>query len=144
MGDRVLVAPYGMNTEIPLTDRLALSKNWTSGGCISGMGRHWGYDYLSRPHLSGHAATLMPVIPMYHDGFISAVLIFTQHPQEIYPLGQWEGPFIPWLFCKNFCSEDCMKHESSLSLFTTLHFLFHDAALNTCEDRCPSSSLKKR
>ena len=138
LGDRLVVAPHGPAMEIPLTDSVAQHRNWTSGGCISGMGRHWGYDMVSAPHLSGYSFTLMPVVPMYHDGFVSAVLFFVHQTQEVWPIGQWEGPFIPYLFCKNFCSDECMRKEETLSVFSTMHFLFHDASLNTCNDRCPS------
>ena len=99
------------------------------------MGRHYGYDMSSRPRLSGFSDLLMPVVPMYSNGSISAVLFFTDNPQKIYPVGQWEGPFPRFLFCKNFCSNDCMKHESSMKFYTTMHFLFHDPALNLCDER---------
>ena len=139
LGDRLIVAP---NSEfpmtVPLTEDLAMRNNYTRGGCISGMGRHAGFDLVSNPHLSGYSFTLMPVIPMYHDGFVSAILFFAHQSQEYWPVGQWEGPFIPYLFCKNFCSDNCMEKESGFSLFSTMHFLFHDPALNTCDNRCPN------
>ncbi|EFC35561.1 hypothetical protein NAEGRDRAFT_60085 [Naegleria gruberi] len=139
IGDRLIVQPGKLNFEIPLTDKLATARQFIKGACISGMGTHFGYDVYTAPHLSGWSKTLVPVIPMYHEGQVSAVLFYSHSVQECYPIGQWEGPFIPWLFCKNFCSDDCMKHESSLTMFTTMHFLFHDADLNTCPERCPGS-----
>ncbi|KAL9645446.1 hypothetical protein ABK040_002644 [Willaertia magna] len=144
VGDRVVVSPQGAKFEVPILEKTAQQQNWTSGGCIEGMGRHWGYDFTSKPHLSGHASSLMPVIPMYHEGFISAVLVFTHEVQKVWPVGNWEGPFNPTLFCYNFCTDECMKHESTFSFYTTLHFLFHDASENKCDSRCPNGYKHKR
>ncbi|EFC40045.1 hypothetical protein NAEGRDRAFT_81112 [Naegleria gruberi] len=143
LGDRLLVAPNSkFPISVPLTEAEADKAQFTKGGCITGMGTHWGFDLVEHPNLSGYSYTLMPVIPMYHDGFVSAILFYTHQLQELWPVGQWEGPFIPSLFCKNFCSDNCMEKESSFRVFSTMHFLFHDASLNKCDDRCPSMKKK--
>lgn len=135
-GDRLILAPTKAALAIPLNTTAATVQKWTKGGCIGGMGTHWGLDLKTGPLLSGYSANLVPAVPMYVNGTVSAVLFYA--PKSQMP-GQWEGPFPRSIFCMNFCSSNCMEHEGTFSFYATMHFLFHDPALNSCETRCEQS-----
>lgn len=49
IGDRIIINPDGINQRIPANEDEAAAKQWTSGACINGMGRHWEYDLVTAP-----------------------------------------------------------------------------------------------
>jgi len=135
IGDQVVVGQGTANFVVPTTDSVAADENWTSGGCIKGMGTHWGFDLQTAPIISHKIENLFPIMPMYHDGQISAILIAVDHALLVYPIGSWEGPFVPALFCYNFCDPSCTFDTTFIS---TMHYFFTDYSQNTCDSHCPS------
>jgi WAS/WASL-interacting protein len=133
VGDQLVVTGSGQTMSIPLTSDDAANAEWTSGGCISKMGRHWGYDLSSAPYLSGQTANLFPFVSMYNEDTsdISAVLLQTANSVLVEPFGDFEAYFISSLFCLNFCSNCTMDAP-----LATMHFLFVDPSTLSCASRC--------
>lgn len=134
LGDRLLI-----NGEfpIPVQESEAKATGWFRGNCIKRMGTHWSYDLSSPGHMTWNASSMVPVMPMYlGNGKIHAILFASPDAQRIEPFGEWEGPFTRGLFCYNWCKEDSKAcgNFSNISFWTSLHFLFSDPDLATCED----------
>lgn len=132
IGTQVVINQGALNFNVPLRDDDAVLAKWTAGNCISGMGTHWAYDLISAPKLSYKAEQTVPLFPMYFNGTISAFLVDTATFQDIEPVGVWEGPFLPSLFCKNLCK--ACDWDSKLT--STLHFLLTDHSTLSCTDPC--------
>jgi len=107
IGFQAVINQGGVNVAIPLTDTQAEDENWTNGSCIIYMGRHWAYDLQSAPTFSWKYANLLPLEPMYENGKLVTFLISYGAIELVEPAGDWEGPFIPSLFCENFCADGC-------------------------------------
>jgi len=140
LGDRVIVNQGITNFSIPLTYIDAGAQNWSVGGCIEKMGRHWSYDLATMPNESWKIDSLMPVMPMYSNqtGQITAILVNTRVVQYTEPVyGIYEEPLPGPLMCYNWCSIDCVIGEIGLHpLWNTLHFFFTDPQLNKCPSHC--------
>jgi len=132
IGNQVVINQDSINFNVPLTDVEAVNAKWAQGNCISGMGTHWAYDWISAPTLSYRAEQTVPLMPMYYNGTITAFLVDTASFQDVEPVSIWEGPFISSLFCKNLC-KGC-SWDSTLT--STLHFLFHDHSTVHCPTQC--------
>jgi len=132
IGDRVVINQGSLNFNVPVTDKAAAAAKWAPGNCIPGMGTHWSYDLGSAPVLSYKIAQTVPVFPMYNNGAISAFFVESATFQDIEPVGVWEGPFIPALFCKNLCK--ACAWDSGLT--STLHFLLQDHSKISCSSPC--------
>ncbi len=118
---------------IPLTMSDAESNGWVMGNCISKMGIHHAYDLLQPGGQTWNSSSLVPVLPMYspETGGVNAVLFAFPHLEMIEIFGEWEGPFTPGLFCKNWCANSgCMWPD--VTVWTTMHWMFHDPSLNNC------------
>jgi hypothetical protein len=141
VGDRlVLLDNSEQGFEIPTTMSRAVQNKWSRGNCIPKMGTHFAIDVLSPGNMTWNAESLLPIMPMYRptDGSISAVLINTDNAQTVFTAGgAWEGlgpaGFPSSIFCKNWCA-DSGCHWNDATGFTTLHWLFSDLSLNTCDD----------
>jgi len=130
LGDRILI---NGQQNIPLSMPVAQGAGWVEGNCIPKMGIHHAYDLHAPGNQTWDYTSLVPVLPMYsaQTGAITAVLIASSDAQRIEPFGDWEGPFINYLFCKNWCSGTGCDFKG-VSLWTTMHWLFEDPSLNTC------------
>jgi len=120
---------------MPLNEEDATSAQMTKGGCIATMGTHWALDLATAPNMSWNASNLLPVMPMYFQDEISAILFNTPNIQlGSYPLGPWEVPLIEELMCYNFCDDSC---SWSNPMWNTMHFFFTNYEQNTCTQHCP-------
>jgi len=120
---------------IPLDEQDAISADFTEGGCIGNMGTHWSLDLATAPYMSWVAANLLPIMPMYHNGQIDAVLFNTPNVQVgSEPLGPWEPPLVEALMCYNWCNDTCTW---SNDWWNTMHIFFTDYTQNTCAQHCP-------
>lgn len=130
LGDRLMI---NQQFEIPLTMSDAENAGWVMGNCITKMGIHHAYDLNAPGSQTWNVSSLVPVLPMYNADTqaVSAVLFWMPDLQDIEPLGEWEGPFIPSLFCKNWCSDSGCNFDG-VTVFTTNHWMFTDPDLNTC------------
>jgi len=133
LGTQVVINQGGVNFAIPLTENDATNAKFTKGSCIGKMGTHWSYDLQTAPEMSWEEENLMPVVPMYSNGDISAFFFTTPVVQLPEPLGDWEGPFIPSLFCLNWCTSNCTWDATFIS---TLHFIIDNPSDNVCSSRC--------
>lgn len=52
IGDRVVINQGGVTFQVPTNYLDAGRQNWTVGGCIEKMGRHWSYDLNNHPEES--------------------------------------------------------------------------------------------
>eukprot|EP01102_Stenamoeba_stenopodia_P002576 TRINITY_DN12433_c0_g1_i2.p1 TRINITY_DN12433_c0_g1~~TRINITY_DN12433_c0_g1_i2.p1 ORF type:complete len:298 (-),score=61.26 TRINITY_DN12433_c0_g1_i2:141-995(-) len=132
LGDQLTI---NGNFDIPLTMTSAEQAGWLMGNCIDKMGIHHSYDLNAPGSSTWNVSSLVPVMPMYHPDTdeITAVLFLMPDLQYVEPLGDWEGPFIPSVFCKNWCSNSgCEFYD--VDVFTTMHWMFKDPDLNTCTD----------
>jgi len=130
LGDRLWV---NGNFNIPLSASEAQNVGFVEGNCIPKMGIHHAFD-LNKPFdQTWNYTSLLPVLPMYSasSGAITAILIASSDAQRIEPFGDWEGPFINYLFCKNWCANSGCTFPG-VNLWTTMHWLFGDPALNQC------------
>jgi len=130
LGDRLVINGH---MSIPVTKPLAQSAGWVEGNCIPKMGIHHAYDLNHPSSQTWNSSSLVPILPMYSatTGRVTAVLIASPDAQRIEPFGDWEGPFINSLFCKNWCANTGCTFPG-VSLWTTMHWLFEDPATNTC------------
>jgi len=135
LGTVVIINQGGLNRAIPLTSADASQELYTRGSCIGGMGRHWSYDLAAAPNMTWKVENYMPVTPMYSEstGNIAGIFIETNNLQWVEPFGDFEGPFISAIMCKNYCDNSCSWDATA---FTTLHFGFYDHVLNSCDSRC--------
>jgi len=139
IGDRVVVGSGSRALSVPLYSTAARAAGWLEGNCINHMGVHhsfiWGRNGTTGPWKAGK---MLPVQPMYDatGGHINAILVQNPHPStHITPVGDWEGPFINALFCKNWCSTS--KCGFDAKVWTTMHFFFRDAKPINCNHaRC--------
>jgi len=131
LGDRLVINGI---MDIPLSMPSAQLAGWVEGNCIPKMGIHHAYDLNFPSSQSWNASSLVPVMPMYspQTGAITAVLLASSDAQRIEPFGEWEGPFINMLFCKNWCANTGCTFPGVM-LWTTMHWLFEDPKLNTCD-----------
>jgi hypothetical protein len=118
--------------QIALNATAAESEGWVRGNCITKMGIHHAFDLASPGQLTWNASTLLPVLPMYDNtaGTLTAVLFAFPKVEKVEPIGDWEGPFPNFLFCKNFCSSECTF--AGASFWSTMHWWFTDYSLATC------------
>jgi len=130
LGDRMFI--NGM-MEIALNMDDAQSQGWVEGNCIPKMGVHHAYDLDYPFSQSWNFNSLVPVMPMYNPQTraLSAVLLASPDAQRIEPFGDWEGPFINMLMCKNWCANTGCTFPG-VTLWTTMHWLFEDPKLNVC------------
>jgi len=135
IGTQLVINQGTLDVSVPLTSADASNALYTSGSCIGGMGRHWSYDLSTAPIMSWISANLQPIVAMYNldTGNLSAFFFTTTNVQRSWPLGPWEGPFISYLMCKNWCDSSC---SWDASLFSTLHFFITDPSLNNCPSMC--------
>jgi len=130
LGDRVLVAG---TLNVPLTMGEAESAGWYQGNCIPEMGIHHSFDLNAPGNMSWNASSLIPIMPMYDavNQSINAVLFNIPDWQHTEPLGDWEGPLLPFLFCKNWCSTSGCQFPG-VTTFSTMHWLFVDPSSISC------------
>jgi hypothetical protein len=132
LGDRLWINGI---MEIPLAMSAAQAVGWVEGNCIPKMGIHHAFDLNYPFSQSWNASSLVPVMPMYspQTGAITAVLLASTDAQRIEPVfGDWEGPFINMLFCKNWCANTGCTFPG-VGLWTTMHWLFEDPKDNVCD-----------
>jgi len=132
LGDRLVINGV---MEIPLQMNAAQTAGWVEGNCITKMGIHHAYDLNYPFSQSWNASSLVPVMPMYspQSGAITAVLLASTDAQRIEPFfGDWEGPFINSLFCKNWCANTGCTFPGVM-FWTTMHWMFEDPKTNVCD-----------
>jgi len=131
LGDQVHV---GGVFPVPLSESVAQSDGWVMGNCIGRMGIHYSFDLASPGNQTWNASSQVPVLPMYDAKrhTINAILINVWNWQKTEPLGVFEGPFIPYLYCLNWCA-DSGCNWPQVSLWTTLHWHFVDPASISCD-----------
>eukprot|EP01130_Rhizamoeba_saxonica_P006306 TRINITY_DN2513_c0_g1_i1.p1 TRINITY_DN2513_c0_g1~~TRINITY_DN2513_c0_g1_i1.p1 ORF type:complete len:290 (-),score=58.05 TRINITY_DN2513_c0_g1_i1:141-977(-) len=130
LGDQLLV---NGKFEIPVTRNDAENSGWVMGNCIKGMGIHYAYDIDAPFNQTWQADSLFPIMPMYNaqDGLITAILINNAKTERVYPLGDWEGPFFNFLFCKNWCDDSgCTWYGANI--WSTMHWLFRNPDDQKC------------
>jgi len=130
VGDRLLI---NGQMSIPLVMSAAQQAGWVEGNCINKMGVHHAYDLNAPSQQTWNASSLVPVLPMYNpvSGHITAVLLASTDAQRVEPFGDWEGPFINALMCKNWCANTGCTFPG-VTFWTTMHWLFEDPTLNVC------------
>jgi len=130
LGDRLWI---NQRFHIPDTARLAKSAGWVPGNCINQMGTHYAYDLNKPGYQTWNVSSLVPVMPMYNVATerISAVLFWSPHLERYEVLGPWEGPFIPTLFCGNWCAHTGC-HFPGVHVFSTLHWMLTNPSQNNC------------
>jgi len=130
LGDRLVI---NGKMDIPLAMSDAQSAGWVEGNCIPKMGIHHAFDLDYPGSQSWNKDSLVPVLPMYDPstGHINAVLLASTDAQRVEPFGDWEGPFINMLMCKNWCANTGCTFPGVM-LWTTMHWLFGDPAQNQC------------
>jgi len=131
IGTQVVINQDSLAWPVPLNDSAATDALFTTGSCIQGMGYHWSYDMEGAPNMTWVSSNLVPVVPMYVNGQISAFFFTTPNVQRPWPIGAWEGPIPSFLMCKNWCSSSC---KFDVSFWSTLHFYL----ANPSNDNCPS------
>jgi len=127
------------NFSIPLWANQATAAGWYPGNCIKRMGAHYWYDLASPGSMTWNADTMVPVLPMYltsgpQSGYLHAILVATPQLQWMEPIGEYEGPFPNFLFCKNACAKDqsaCSQFTNS-GIWSTMHWEFSDPSLADC------------
>ena len=117
------------------------------GNCIQGMGIHYAYDIKKPGDQTWDANTLFPLQPMYNSESGKIVAILFTNPwfffffffvlilalERVYPLGDWEGPFLNFLYCKNWCADTGCHWDNTLT-WSTMHWLFTDPENQQCKD----------
>jgi len=131
LGIQVNINQNGVGWQIPLNDTGATDLQFTKGSCIENMGYHWSYDMAGAPNMTWISSNLIPVVPMYNNGELSAFFFTTSNVQRGWPLGRWEGPIPSILMCMNWCSPKC---DFDVYFWSTLHFFITDPN----DDHCPS------
>merc|ERR1712096_216245 len=115
----------------------AVAAKYHEGSCFDGMGTHHFLDLEKGPQMTWKSSALMPVVPMYDKGVITAVFFATPWVQQsILPpsTNQWEPiPLINTLMCRNLCDSDCTWHGTSI--WSTQHWYFN----NYQDLKCPSN-----
>ena len=138
IGNQLMVNQGTLNVPIPLTDSAAQAGGFTKGGCIDKMGTHWALDLESAPKMTWEVANLMPVIPMYNDGVVSAFFIASDDTQQslLPPSNRfWDIVVIPRsLMCLNWCDDSC-SWKGTLA-FSTMHWLLGNYESVSCSSRC--------
>eukprot|EP00697_Spironema_sp_BW2_P012507 gnl/Spiro4/28775_TR14243_c0_g1_i1.p1 gnl/Spiro4/28775_TR14243_c0_g1~~gnl/Spiro4/28775_TR14243_c0_g1_i1.p1 ORF type:complete len:311 (+),score=62.15 gnl/Spiro4/28775_TR14243_c0_g1_i1:108-935(+) len=141
LGDRVVVNQHLSNSiTIPNEESEAASSGeYQKGACFASMGNHYFRDFQGGSTMQWKAATLMPVVPMYDQGVINAILFSSPFVQQgLLDAHSWEPiPLINYLMCKNFCNSDCTFSDTSI--FSTLHIYFKDPKSVTCPGGCTMS-----
>jgi hypothetical protein len=135
LGDQVSINQF---FNIPLSMAGAAKAGWVEGDCIPEMGIHHAYDLNAPGNQTWNISSLVPVLPMYNSETkaISAILFWMPDVQRVEPFGDWEGPFPPFIFCKNWCADSGCKF-GGVNFFTTMHWMFTDPSKNTCSKaRC--------
>jgi len=142
IGTQLVINQDSTSYWIPINDTGATAANFTTGSCIQGMGYHWSYDLAGAPVMTWLKANLLPIVPMYNAGQLSAFFFATPNVQTPWPLGDWEGPIPDILMCKNWCSSKC---DFDTWFWSTLHFYVSDPALDNCPSKiyCPPSAAPK-
>jgi len=132
LGDQVSI---NNQFNIPLNSTDAKNAGWVMGNCIPEMGIHYAYDLNAPGSQTWNVSSLVPTLPMYNpeDGYINAVLVSIPNAQLYEPLGEWEGPFLPSIFCGNWCRLSGCDFSGEANVFSTLHLMFRDPSLNDCD-----------
>jgi len=122
IGDRLTIWDV---QSIALNMSTAQGAGWVEGNCINKMGIHHAYD-LNKPGTNTwNWQSLVPVQPMYDSADpnhrLNAVLVNVPNVQFVEPFGEMEGPFLPGLFCLNWCSNTGCGW-SGTNWWSTIHF----------------------
>jgi len=133
LGSQVVINQGTVNFAVPLTDSEATNQKWTIGNCIYWMGTHWALDLMTGPVLSFKAEQVLPFMPMYYDGTMSAFLVDTAVAQKN-PSNYWEGPLPPTTMCGNFCDGKNCPWDSAETF--TLHFFLRNHTSSICSSQC--------
>jgi len=135
-GDRAIIGQGSLDFTVPTVRDDAITAQFTRGGCITWMGRHFGYDLQAHPQMSWLTQNLIPIMPMYNEatGKISAFLVNVPNWQDTEPVGEWEGPFTNSLWCKNYCNTNCTTYNAKT--WSTIHFMLTDPYNNLCSSSC--------
>jgi hypothetical protein len=130
LGDRLSINGI---MDIPLVMDDAQDAGWVEGNCITKMGIHHAFDLNAPGQQTWNASSLVPVMPMYHPQTraVTAGLLASTDAPRIEPFGDWDGPFLNLLFCKNWCANTGCTFPG-VSIWTTMHWLFEDPKLNQC------------
>mmetsp|Transcript_29153 Transcript_29153/g.70987 ORF Transcript_29153/g.70987 Transcript_29153/m.70987 type:complete len:293 (-) Transcript_29153:64-942(-) len=141
LGDRVVVNADTQRTfSVPLALADAVEQHYVKGACFSTMGTHYFYDLANSPNgvakMSWKASTLMPLVPMYHNGTLNAVFFASSAvQQDLFDAHWWEPTaLINYLMCKNWCDDDCTFEGTSA--WSTMHVYFRDYNKVTCPGGC--------
>jgi len=135
-GDRLVIGQGSLDFIVPNTRDEAFTAEFTRGGCITWMGRHFGYDLQAHPEMSWLTQNLIPIMPMYNEdtAAVSAFLVNVPNWQDTEPVGDWEGPFPNSLWCKNYCNSTCPTYNAKT--WSTIHFMLTDPENNSCASAC--------
>lgn len=136
LGNVLLVNPDTINFSLPVIEREAQSAAWTQGSCFADMGTHYFYDLVSAPKMSWVSANMLPIVPMYHDGFINAIFFASNVVQQsLFSSQMWDRVALPdVLMCKNWCDSNCTFSDTNF--WSTGHFFFRNYSQVTCPGGC--------
>lgn len=139
LGDRLIVNP-GANVDgrkskaLPMNESSAFSEGWHRGACGDGMGWHWWLDTkVGNNRMSWDANNLFPVIPMYHEGEINAILFASWVVQHgLISSREWDPvPEPNALMCLGLCDSDCTFKGTNM--WSGMHVFFRDHKEVKCD-----------
>lgn len=135
IGDRLIVNPGGEDSmEVPLT----YDDSWKLGSCYDGMGTH---AFLNTNDPSStmpwQTSDLFPIVPMYHEGEISAIFFASVTSQVTIPMidANWWEPVTldDAAMCTNACDEKCdFTGNEGKEEWSTMHIYFNDHTKIKC------------
>jgi len=137
LGDRLIVNPGATGGQeskaLPMTDTEAFTGGWHRGSCGDGMGWHWWLDTkVGNNRMSWDAHNLFPVVTMYHEGEMNAIL-FTSWvvQQNLFGIHQWDPiPEPNKMMCVGLCDRDCTFKGTNL--WSGMHVFFRDHKTVKC------------
>lgn len=124
LGDQLVINQGTLDWSIPLKETDAELNKWSEGSCIDMMGYHWTYDLDAAPTMTWKASSMVPIVAMYHEGFISAFFFASSTSQKTRG-GVWETRLTNSLMCANFCKADHCDWTDSDG-WSTLHIFLKD------------------
>lgn len=137
LGDRVVINAHTIAFEVPVTEN-EVALNYTKGSCFQYMGTHYFLDLTNERSggLTWQAAHLMPVVPMYNNGYLHAIFFASPVVQQGLTSAHWWDPIplVNGLMCKNFCSSSCTFSDTSI--WSTFHLFLRDRNLASCPNGC--------
>jgi len=103
------------------------------------MGWHYFYDLYSAPTMSWVGANLLPIVPMYYNGFINAFFFASGiEQQSLFSTNEWDPiPLPDLLMCKNWCDSSCTWNDTDV--WSTAHIFLNNYKNAVCPNGCSTA-----